>query len=601
MLPGSQSLDLSTLSAAYASGDLRPSGMVEVVLDRIAEAGDDKVWIHRSLPADLRRRAAELEALDEGRRAALPLYGIPFAVKDNIDVAGIPTTAGCPDYAYRAADHAASVRRLLDVGAILVGKTNMDQFATGLVGLRSPYGAPRNPFDPAIIPGGSSSGSAVAVAAGLVSFALGTDTAGSGRVPAGFNNIVGLKPTKGLVSTSGVVPACRSLDCVSIFGLTVEDCTDVLKVLAGWDEADPYSRAAPPSSPGPAAGKRVGVPAAEQRCFFGDRAAEAAFRDAVERMASLGWQVDEIDFSPFRAAGDLLYRGPWVAERTAAVGDFIAAHPGSVLDLVRRIILGGTEYGAAQAFRAAYRLEELRKLVQAQWQRMDLLLVPTTGILYRLAEVEADPVATNANLGFYTDFANLLDLCAVAVPSGFRPDCLPFGVTLMAPAFSETLVATAAADFHRSTGITMGATGHGLASARAMSYGREGRARLLVVGGHLSGQPLNHQLTGLGASLVEACRTAPRYRLFALPGLPRRPGMIRVAEDGMSVEGEIWEMTPEAYGRFVAAIPGPLGIGQVELADGRCVSGFLCETIAVAGAEDISRFGGWRSFMAAVG
>lgn len=597
----SLSLDFASLAAGYASGSFTPSQVAAQVLARIKAAGDDRVWIAKVDEAALLRRAAELEAMPPARRSELPLYGIPFAVKDNIDVGGMPTTAGCPDYAYTAAEDAETVRRLLAAGAILVGKTNMDQFATGLVGVRSPYGVARNPFNADYIPGGSSSGSAVAVSAGLVSFSLGTDTAGSGRVPAGFTNIVGLKPTKGLVSARGVVPACRSLDCVSVFALTVEDGMSVLEVLAGHDPGDCYSRKAPAVPPAPAKGGRLGVPAAGLLRFFGDSQAEAAYAGAVERAKSLGWQVVEIDFSPFAEAANLLYSGPWVAERTAAVGDFIAARPGSALDVTRSIILGGRDKSAVEAFRAAYRLEELRVLADAQWALMDMLLLPTSGTIYTTDQVTADPVATNTNLGAYTNFVNLLDLCAVAIPSAMRADGLPSGVTLMAPAFSEAMLAEAAARLHRAAGLPMGATGR-LPPERAVQYGRDGLTRLLVVGGHLSGQPLNGQLTGLGARLAETCRTAPLYGLYALPGMPRRPGMVRRSDGtGVSVEGEVWEMTYEAFGRFVAAIPAPLGVGAVELSDGRSVCGFLCEACAVEGAPDISAFGGWRAFIASEG
>lgn len=597
-LPRTFSLDFSSLAAGYGAGALTPSQVVGEILDRLATAGDDKVWIHRVPAEALRSRAAELEAAPPAQRSALPLFGIPFAVKDNIDVAGMPTTAGCPDYAYTASVDAEVVRRLLAAGAILVGKTNMDQFATGLVGVRSPYGVARNPFNADYIPGGSSSGSAVAVSAGLVSFSLGTDTAGSGRVPAGFTNIVGLKPTKGLVSARGVVPACRSLDCVSVFALTVEDSMSVLDVLAGHDPGDAFSREAPAMAPAPARGRRLGVPAASQLRFFGDTKAEAAYAVAVERARTLGWQVVEIDFAPFADAASLLYSGPWVAERTAAVGDFIAAHPDGVLDVTRAIIMGGVQKSAVDAFLAAYRLEELRAKAAAQWALMDLMLLPTSGTIYTIGQVQADPVATNTNLGAYTNFVNLLDLCAIAIPSAMRPDGLPSGVTLMAPAFAEAMLAEAAAGLHRATGLPMGTT-RMPPPARPMEYGRKALTRLLVVGGHLSGQPLNGQLTGLGARLVESCRTASVYGFYALPGTPRRPGMVRRSDGaGVSVEGEVWEMTHEAFGRFVAAIPTPLGVGQVDLADGRTVCGFLCEASAVEGTQDISAFGGWRAFIA---
>ncbi|KIL97145.1 Allophanate hydrolase [Paramagnetospirillum magnetotacticum MS-1] len=597
----SSSLDFASLAAGYASGSFTPSQVVAQVLARIKAAGDDKVWIAKSDEASLLRRAVELEAVPEARRAELPLYGIPFAVKDNIDVGGMPTTAGCPDYAYTAEADAETVRRLLTAGAILVGKTNMDQFATGLVGVRSPYGVARNPFNADYIPGGSSSGSAVAVSAGLVSFSLGTDTAGSGRVPAGFNNIVGLKPTKGLVSARGVVPACRSLDCVSVFTLTVEDSMSVLEVLAGYDPGDAFSRHAPVMPPAPARGRRMGVPASGQLRFFGDDAAQQSYVQAVGRARDLGWQVVEIDFAPFAEVADLLYSGPWVAERTAAVGDFIAAHPSAALDVTRGIIMGGVQKSAVDAFRATYRLEELRAKAAAQWTLMDLMLLPTSGTIYTIDQVMADPVATNTNLGAYTNFVNLLDLCAIAIPSAMRPDGLPCGVTLMAPAFAEAMAADAASALHRQSGLPMGST-RLPPPARPMEYGRGGLARMLVVGGHLSGQPLNGQLTGLGGRLVESCRTAPVYGFYALPGTPRRPGLVRLADGaGASIEGEIWEMTPDAFGRFVATIPAPLGIGQVDLDDGRTVSGFLCEACAVQGAREISAFGGWRAFIASEG
>ena len=590
------SLDIATLSAAYSSGALLPSQVVEVVLDRLTQAGEDFVWIVRLSDEALQARARELESLPPKERAGLPLFGIPFAVKDNIDVAGLPTSAACPDFSYDAAQHASVVSRLVEAGAILVGKTNLDQFATGLVGVRSPYGVARNPFDAAYIPGGSSSGSAVAVSTGLVSFALGTDTAGSGRVPAGFTNIVGLKPTKGLISTKGVVPACRSLDCVSIFALTVEDSLEVLRVAAAPDAADPYSRSAAPAATAPARGRRFGIPAADQLRFFGDDAAQTLFEAAARRLEALGWTRCVVDYRPFSDAADLLYSGPWVAERTAAVGDFIAAHPGSALPVTRQIIMGGVQRSATEAFQAAYRLEALRKLADLQWQGMDVLLLPTSGTIYRIEEVAADPIATNTNLGAYTNFVNLLDLCGIAIPAGFRPNGLPFGVTLLAPAFAEVMVSEVAAALHRRAGLAMGATGLPLPLSRPTDYGRDGLIPLLVVGGHLAGQPLNGQLTSLGARLVEACRTAPVYRLYALPGLPPRPGMLRVAEGGVSVQGEIWELPPADFGRFVAAIPAPLGIGQVELADGRQVTGFLCEAAALDGAKDISSFGGWRAW-----
>ncbi|MBF0332748.1 MAG: allophanate hydrolase [Alphaproteobacteria bacterium] len=589
-----QSLDLRSLSDGYASGRTTPTLIVEAVLARREAASDDNVWIAQVPAAALLARARQLEALPPAQRSAMPLWGVPFAVKDNIDVAGLPTTAGCPAFAHPASADATVVARLLAAGAILVGKTNLDQFATGLVGVRSPYGVARNPFDPAYIPGGSSSGSAVAVSAGLVSFALGTDTAGSGRVPAGFTNIVGLKPTKGLISTAGVVPACRSLDCVSIFALTVEDAMAALSVAAGPDQADPFSRRAPATATALRAPFRFGVPAAERMRFFGDAAAERLHGEALARLEALGGERVEIDFAPFARAADLLYSGPWVAERTAAVG----AHLESALPVTRSIIMGGATKTAVETFQALYALEECRAAAAAEWERIDVLALPTSGTIYKIADVLADPVQTNTNLGAYTNFVNLLDLCGIAVPAGFRPDGLPAGITLLAPAFREAAVAQLASRFHRATALPMGATGHPLPPPGPLDYGSRGLLRLLVVGGHLSGQPLNGQLSDVGARLVAAVRTAPVYRLYALPGHPPRPGMVRAAEGGVAIEGEIWELAPADFGRFVAAIPAPLGVGQVELDDGSLVTGFLCETLATADAQDISEFGGWRAWRA---
>ncbi len=595
------SLDLAALADRYRHGSLQPSGLARGLLARIAAAGDDHVWISRVADDALLAAAAALDALAPAARAALPLYGIPFAVKDNIDVAGLPTTAGCPGFAYQPAESAPAVARLIAAGALLIGKTNLDQFATGLVGVRSPYGIARNPFDPNYVPGGSSSGSAVAVASGLVSFALGTDTAGSGRVPAGFNNIVGLKPTRGLISTTGLVPACRSLDCLSIFGLTVEDTLDVLAVMAAEDAADEFSRPAPAAAPAPTSPIRFGMPALDQLEFFGNAEAARLYHGAADRLRQMGGVAVEVDFAPFAAAAQLLYGGPWVAERTAAVGDFIAAGGAGVLPVIRQIIAPGAGVSAVDAFRGAYRLEALRRHARATFARIDVLLLPTSGTIYTLDEVAADPIGANANLGRYTNFANLFDLCGIAVPAGFQANGLPAGVTLIAPAFREAMVARIAARLHRSAAVPAGATGLPVPPARPIAYGTDGLAEILVIGAHLDGMALNRELTELGAALVAACRTAPDYRLFALPGTPARPGMVRVASGGGAIEGELWRMTDAAFGRFVRAVPSPLSIGSITLADGRVVKGFLCEATATDGARDITSHGGWRAWLAASG
>lgn len=604
MLQPDDALDLATLGARYQSGDLRPSQTVAGVLDRIARRGDDKVWIHRLPGAALEARAA---ALERRGPAGLPLYGIPFAIKDNIDLAGHPTTAACPEFAYEARASAPVVAALEAAGAIVVGKTNLDQFATGLVGVRSPYGVPANPFDPAYVPGGSSSGSAVAVAAGLVSFALGTDTAGSGRVPAAFNNIVGHKPTRGLLSNRGMVPACRSLDCMSIFALTAGDAAAVLRVAAAYDAADPFSRRAPPQdAPGPAgfAGLRLGVPRRAQREFFGDRDAEALFDAAVARFEALGATSVEVDFAPFLDAARLLYDGPWVAERYLAVREFFERRPDAVHPTTRAVIGGALKYSALEAFDAYYRLKALRRAAAAAWDAADVVVTPTAGTIYRVAEVEADPIGLNSNLGYYTNFMNLLDLCAIAVPAGFLPNGLPFGVTLVAPAFRDAALCALGEVAHRAAVTTMGATRRELPPPRPAGGAPvdPGRAaartvRVAVCGAHMSGLPLNHQLTERGARLVRACRTAAHYRLYALTEMvPPRPGMVR-AERGGAIEVEVWEMPAARFGDFVDAISAPLGIGTVTLEDGREVRGFLCEAYAVQDAREITELGSWRAFV----
>jgi allophanate hydrolase len=571
------------------------------VLRRIAAAGDDHVWISRVAEGALMARAGALAGLDEKARASLPLFGIPFAVKDNIDAAGLPTTAACPAYAYTPARHATCVQRLVDAGALLIGKTNLDQFATGLVGMRSPYGVPRNPVAPAYVPGGSSSGSAVAVSAGLVAFALGTDTAGSGRVPAGFNNIVGLKPTRGLISAAGVVPACRTLDCVSVFALTADDAMAVLRVAAGPDAGDPYSRCADIGPTARPARFRFALPRAAQREFFGDEAARAEFEAGIARLTAMGGAPVEFDYAPFLEIAKLLYEGPWVAERYAVVRELHAKQPDAFHPVTRKIIENGMRYSAADAFTAFYRLEALRAQTRGIWEQADILAVPTSPTAYTVAEVEADPIQLNANLGYYTNFVNFLDLSAIAVPSGFRPagsakGGTPVGLTLIAPPFGEALLTALGADFHARSGVTLGATGAKLPARAPSSDAPSAAIELAVVGAHLSGQPLNHQLTSIGATLVREVRTAKAYRLYALSGEPARPGLVRVNEGGASIACQVWSVPADKLGRFVAGIPAPLGIGKLTLEDGTTVSGFICEPLGIADAEDITAFGGWRAY-----
>lgn len=592
-------LDISELAACYRTGTLTPSKLVERVLGRIAERGDDHVWIELVGREELLAAARRLEA--EGP-AGKPLYGIPFAIKDNIDLAGHTTTAACPAFGYQAAQSAEVVRRLIDAGALPIGKTNLDQFATGLSGTRSPYGAPSCVFQSGYISGGSSSGSAVAVAAGLVSFALGTDTAGSGRIPAAFNNVVGLKPTRGLVSTRGLLPACRSLDCASIFALTASDAAAVLQVMAGFDAADPFSRHADTSEPvlHGIAGRRFGVPRANQLEFFGNSDGEQLFSSMLRNIERLGGTLVEIDFAPFLETAKLLYHGPWIAERYLAIRDFFDRQGDDIYPVTRQIIEAGRKPGAADFFSGYYRLKELQTATQISWQSMDVLVVPTAGRQYTIKEMLADPIELNTKLGYYTNFVNLLDLCAFAVPAGMQADGLAFGVTLLAPAWHDDTLCVLADALHRAQDLPLGATQKRVAATPKLDTNKAdgGLIQVAVCGAHMSGLPLNKELTERGGRLVRACRTAPGYRFFALPGgPPERPGLLR-SETGAAIEVEVWEIPLVSFGSFVAGIPAPLSIGSVELDDGRRVKGFLCEAHATKGARDITEFGGWRKYLA---
>lgn len=539
------------------------------------ERGDDGVWLSLVPEESALQRAADID----GDPSELPLRGWTIAVKDNIDVAGLPTTAACPEFAYTPQKSAHVVQRLIDAGAIVLGKTNLDQFATGLNGTRTPHTIPRNAINPDYISGGSSSGSAVAVALGEVDVALGTDTAGSGRVPAGFNNLVGFKPTKGRWSTSGVVPACRTLDCVTVLAKTLAQALRVDETVRGFDPADAYSRRE--LAPIRPIRRRVAVLPHDQREFFGDAEYARLYEEAIGKVAALGWEIAEFDYTPLLDAANLLYSGPWIGERQAVLHEFLTKHPAEVHPVVRQIVEGASQFSARESFQAHYRLAELVRKSEEIWESFDALLLPTAGTIYTIAEMLADPIHLNSNLGRYTNFVNLLDLCGVAVPAGFRADGLPFGVTFIGPAWSEGPQAGLAAEF----------LGEALPS-------RGGGIQVAVVGAHLRGQPLNRQLLDLGAVFLQQCQTAPVYRLFALPDTtPPKPGLVRT-EGGTSIEVEVWELSEAAFGRFVAAIPSPLGIGSVRLESGEAVKGFLCEEIAVQGAKDISHFGGWRKYLA---
>ncbi len=603
----SLSFDIASLRQAYAAGTPVRAVIAEAL--RRCAADDRHVFIHRLQISELETYLQALEAADP---ASLPLYGVPFAIKDNIDLAGIPTTAACPDFAYTPERSAFVVQQLIAAGAVPVGKTNLDQFATGLNGTRSPYGACGNAFRPEFISGGSSAGSAVSVALGWASFSLGTDTAGSGRVPASFNNLIGLKPTLGLLSATGVVPACRTVDTVSVFATTAADAQAVLAVAAVPDPADAYSRAARPFGPDFSAGPfRFGVPRAQDLAFFDNPAAPGLFDQAVRRLESLGGTAVEIDLQPFLEAARLLYDGPWVAERHAAIRDFIDRKPEAVFEPVRTIVQGAQRYSATDTFVARYRLQALQQVCNAVWQRIDCLLTPTAGTTFRIAAMQADPIRLNGQLGYYTNFMNLLDYSAVAVPAGFQDSGdaagLPWGVTLAAPAFRDVPLLRLADRFHRAQTLRLGATEVALEDTPALGAGvpgagalQAGTVRVAVCGAHLSGLPLNGQLTQRGARLLAAVKSAPEYRFYALAGGPvKRPGMVRVAEGGAAIDMEVWEVPAEHFGSFVDGIPAPLGIGKVRLADGSWVSGFVCESAGLEGATDITHLGSWRAWLAA--
>ncbi len=583
---------------AYRTGAAAPADIVARSYARIRAHDDPAIFITLRDEKDV---ASEAHALMRNGDRSLPLYGIPVAVKDNIDVKDLPTTAACPAFLYRAHRDATAVARLRAAGALILGKTNLDQFATGLVGVRTPYGIGRNLFNDKLIPGGSSTGSALAVAAGIAPLSLGTDTAGSGRVPAGYANIVGLKPTCGLVSTAGVVPACRTLDCVSVFALTVDDAMTALNIIGGPDAADPYSRPRPLHAVGPMPdGVRLGVPLPGQRLFFGDKISAAAYDAAIMQFAALGAEIVEVDIEPFYATARLLYDGPWVAERYLTAKDLIASSPESILPVTRQIILAGSRGTAADAFAAFYQLEILRRVRDHVFLAMDALLLPTAPTIYTVEQVLADPIHLNSRLGTYTNFVNLLDLCGLAVPAAMRPDGVPFGVTLLGRAGDDAALAAIGRHFHAATGLPLGAL-----KAPQPPLAREtatlgaGEIAIAVVGAHLSGMPLNGELRSGGGRLIERAATAPHYRLYALAGTtPPKPGLLRVKNDGgAKIEVEVWALPDAAFGRFVAAVPPPLSIGTLELADGRAVKGFLVEAEAIAGARDITSFGGWRKFV----
>jgi len=583
-------LDACGIAADVSAGRVSAAAVVQDVIARIAvyDLIQPQAWIARF---DAHALLAQAEAIDARVAAGedLPLAGVPFAVKDNIDVAGIDTTAGCPSFGYRPAASATVVDRLVAAGAICIGKTNLDQFATGLNGTRSPYGAPVNVYNRAYVSGGSSSGSAVVVAAGLVAFALGTDTAGSGRVPAAFQHLIGLKPSRGRWSSTGLVPACRTLDCITVLASTIADTRLVDTVVAGFDATDPFSVRVPEQD---RAARRIGVPRPDQRKWLGDLESERLYGSAIACLAANGAELVEIDMTPLNEAAQLLYGGPWVAERTAALEAVLAADPDDLDPVVREVVAGGLDLRAVDLFNGIYRLAELCRAADLLWDTIDLLVLPTTGTTYRVAEMRAAPIALNSNLGAYTNFVNLLGMAAIAVPAGARDNGTGFGITLIGPAGTDRAL-LAAGDAYLDAAK--------LAAPPPLDLeGRMQTVKLAVVGAHLKDMPLHWQLTSRDAVFVEATHTAPTYTLYAMAdSVPPKPALVHVgAEDGAAIAVEVYELDVAAFGSFVVDVPPPLAIGSVTLADGSTVKGFVAEPRATVGAEDITALGGWRAYVA---
>ena len=595
-------LSISNLQSAYKNGSLTPKQVVENILERSNEFTEHNIWIHQLSMEEIQ---PYLDHLDNQDINTLPLYGIPFAIKDNIDLAGIATTAACPAFSKTAEKSAFVVEQLINAGAIPIGKTNMDQFATGLVGTRSPepWGACKNAFNKEYISGGSSSGSAVSVALGLASFSLGTDTAGSGRVPASFNNLVGLKPSIGLLSMTGVLPACRSIDCVSIFALTTGDANKVLEQAAVYDSEDQYARKIPFDNnirqygmPGEAF--TFAVPKKDQLEFFGNDSAQTIFLDSIKKMQSLGGMKKEIDFSIFIQAAKLLYEGPWVAERYVAIEEVIQQHPESLLPVINTIIGGGEGKMATDAFKAEYQMQTYRSKAKDILSQFYFLMTPTAGTIYTIDEVNAEPIKLNSNLGYYTNYMNLLDCACVAVPAGYLDNGLPWGVSLVSTAMHDRQLLSFANKWQQSNQLTLGNLEIALPDSDAAAISYSDTVPIIVCGAHLQGLALNWQLTERGAALLEKTQSSSAYRMFVIEGTLERPGMVRDDKQGTAIDIEIWQVPKSEFGSFVAAIPGPLGIGKVETADGRWLPGFICEGSAIIGAKEISHLGGWRQYLA---
>jgi len=584
----------------YRNGSTSPRQHIVnllATLRRDQDSNPDTAWI--SL-ANNEQIIEQINRIDGKQAAALPLFGIPFAVKDNIDVAGWTTTVGCPDFAYKPAKTATSVQKLLDAGAILIGKTNLDQFATGLVGTRSPYGVVTNPFNPKYVSGGSSSGSASTVSRGLVLFSLGTDTAGSGRIPAAFTNTVGTKPTPGYMSTEGVFPACKTIDCISIFTLTAADASlvlDVMKANAQDRMNEPQYHPEPKLTQQFSAPIRIGIPKSAD--FLDNTEYSQLFTKALKKIKEMGHHVIEVDITPFVKAGKLLYDGPWVAERYAVIEDFIKSHPNSLDPSVKKIIESGASYTAAQGFRAIYQLKDLETECQKAWSQCDLIVVPSAPRHPTIEELKEEPILRNSELGMYTNYVNLMRLAAIAVPADFTAEGLPFGVTLIGQGGSDFALLQFASQWQKLTKMPLGFA-H---SAPPSDYldirnGDTSHVRLAVVGAHLKGMPLHSQLVERQARFVKACKTANRYQLFALANTsPPKPGLVRAEQGGVAIELEIYDLPTETIGSFLGLILSPLGLGTIELEDGSWVKGFICEPVGISGANNISQYGGWKNYL----
>ena len=597
-------MTLAGVAAQYAAG-VTPAELMRGLRARAEALGEHNMFIHLLDDAELAPWLTGLAAMDP---STTPLWGVPFVLKDNIDLAGVPTTAGCDAYAYMPDDSAFVVQRLLDAGALPLGKANLDQFATGLNGTRSPWGPCRNSVDTRYISGGSSSGSAVSVALGLASFSLGTDTAGSGRVPAAFNNLVGVKPTRGLLSARGVVPACRSLDCVSLFALHADDANHVLAIAEGFDAVDGYSRENPFDNAAQAYGcfdgiLAFGVIGDAQLAFFGDDDYAQAYRQTLDHLTAQGIRLQEVDYTPFDETARLLYEGPWVTERYVATLPLVAEQPEAMVPVVRDIITAGREPLAADLFRAMYRLHDLKRRCADELRGVDALLTPTAGRCYTVDEMLEEPVRRNSELGYYMNFMNLLDMAAVAVPTAFTAAGLPFGVTLGAAGFTDRRLLSIANRLQQSFRLDMGATGQPLPPLEHRSAGREDTMDIVVCGAHMRGMPLHAQLAERGAVFVDATTTTAEYRLFALTGASlARPALVRIEAGGSAIDVEVWRLPTHEFGGFLRGIEAPLGLGTVRLQDGRLACGFIAEALTSdERTHDITDFGGWRAYLAAKG